>query len=319
MDDGPVVADDAADLVLDGPLLVVGQRPVEREVEAQVVGRDQRAGLAGALADDVPQRPVEQVRAGVVAHRVGAPLGVDHGLDGLADRDAAVERAAMDDQPADRLLGVLDREQLAAAAGLAEDAAVADLAAALGVERGLGRGRSRPRRGRSARRTPCRRGRSPRPGPRRSSSRSRGSVVSPARAWIALYSERRLGRGGRARPSCWLRLRSRCSARAASNPSRSTATPYSAASSTVRSTGKPYVSWRRKATSPGSRGRIGRQVLLAPADDPLRVGQRDERLLELDRAGVEGPGELRLLAGDGRRGSARAARRGAGRPRPSRR
>jgi hypothetical protein len=41
----------------------------------------------------------------------------------------------MDDQPADGLLGVLDAEQLRAAAGLADDAAVADLAAALGVER----------------------------------------------------------------------------------------------------------------------------------------------------------------------------------------
>ena len=67
----------------------------------------------------------------------------------------------------------------------------------------------------------------------------------------------------------------------------------------------------------GQPRRVGRQVLLAPADDPLRAGQRDERLLELDRAGVEGPRELGLLAGDGRRGSARGARPGAGRPRPS--
>ena len=51
-----------------------------------------------ALADHVPQRPVQQVRAGVVAHRVGAPLGVDDGLDRLADAQPAVERAAMDDQ-----------------------------------------------------------------------------------------------------------------------------------------------------------------------------------------------------------------------------
>ena len=47
-----IVADDGADLVLDGALLVVGQRPVERVVEAQVVGRHERAGLAGA-----PRRP----------------------------------------------------------------------------------------------------------------------------------------------------------------------------------------------------------------------------------------------------------------------
>ena len=58
-------------------------------------------------------------------------------VDGLADREAAVERAAMDDQPAGRPLRVGHAEQLAAAARLAQDAVVADLAAALGVERRL--------------------------------------------------------------------------------------------------------------------------------------------------------------------------------------
>ena len=101
-----IVADDAADLVLDGALLVVRQRPIERVVEAQVVGRDQRAGLAGPLAHHVAQRPVEQVGAGVVAHRVGAPLGIDDRLDGLADAQPAVERAAVHDQPTDRRLRV---------------------------------------------------------------------------------------------------------------------------------------------------------------------------------------------------------------------
>ena len=79
---------------------------IEREVEAQVVGRHQRARLAGPLADHVPQRPMEQVRARVVAHRVGAPLGVHDGLDRLADPEPAVERAAMDDQAAERPLRV---------------------------------------------------------------------------------------------------------------------------------------------------------------------------------------------------------------------
>ena len=78
---------------------------------------------------------MEQVRAGVVAHRVGAPVGIDDRLDRLADPQPAVERAAMDDQAAERLLRVGHREQLAAAARLAQDALVADLAAALGVER----------------------------------------------------------------------------------------------------------------------------------------------------------------------------------------
>ena len=87
--DGPVLANDAVDLVLDRVELVDGEPAVEREVEAQVVRRDQRAGLASALADDVAQRPMQQVRAGVVAHGVRAPVRVDDRLDGLPDPDAA--------------------------------------------------------------------------------------------------------------------------------------------------------------------------------------------------------------------------------------
>ena len=82
-----------ADLVLDGADLVRGQAAVEREVEAQVVRRHERAGLAGPLPDHVPQRSMEQVRAGVVAHRVGPPVGVHLGRDRLADVQAAMERA----------------------------------------------------------------------------------------------------------------------------------------------------------------------------------------------------------------------------------
>ena len=51
---------------------------------------------------------MEQVRAGVIAHRVGAPLRVDHRLDGLPDAQPPVELAPVDDQAADRLLRVGD-------------------------------------------------------------------------------------------------------------------------------------------------------------------------------------------------------------------
>ena len=108
---------------------------VEREIEPEVVRRHERAGLPSPFADDVPQRPMEEVRAGVVAHRVRPAIAVDDRVDPLADAQSAVERAAMDDQPADRLLGVLDGEQRRTATRLPELAAVADLAAALGVER----------------------------------------------------------------------------------------------------------------------------------------------------------------------------------------
>ena len=101
--------------------------------------------------------------------------GVDDRLDRRPDPQPPVERAAMDDEATERLLGVGDREQVAAAARLAQDAVVADLAAALGVERGpveddLGLAVDR-----SARRTPSRRGRWRRRGPPRWSSRSRGT------------------------------------------------------------------------------------------------------------------------------------------------
>ena len=63
---------------------------------------------------------MEQVRAGVVAHRVSSPLGVDDGRDRLTDPQPPVERPAMNDQPAERLLGVLDgKEGRSAAVGAA--------------------------------------------------------------------------------------------------------------------------------------------------------------------------------------------------------
>ena len=42
-------------------------------VEAQPVGRDERAGLLHGRAEDVLQRLVQQVRGGVVRGRVEAP------------------------------------------------------------------------------------------------------------------------------------------------------------------------------------------------------------------------------------------------------
>ena len=129
-------------------------------------------------------------------------------------REPAVERAAMDDQAADRPLRVGHREQLAAAARLAEDALVADLAAALGVERRPVEddlGLAVP--GQLVELHPVAHDRDAR-GPRRSSSRSRGTRVSPARAWIAPYSAASSACCDELRPSCPTRLRSRCSASA---------------------------------------------------------------------------------------------------------
>ena len=133
--DGPVLADDAPDLVLDRAQLVGGERAVEREVEAQVVRCHERTRLPGTVPDDIAQRAVQDVRAGVVAHRRRAPDRVHDRLDRLPDPQPAVERAAMDMQAADRLLRVGHGEQLAAPTRFADHALVADLAAALGIER----------------------------------------------------------------------------------------------------------------------------------------------------------------------------------------
>ncbi len=133
--DGSVVADDAPHLRLDRRQLVPLQSPIQGKVEPEVIRGHEGARLAGALADDIAQRPMEQMRPRVVAHRVGAPLGVDDGVDRLADPEPPVKGPAMDDQPAERPLGVVHGEQRRPATGLAELAAVADLAAALGVER----------------------------------------------------------------------------------------------------------------------------------------------------------------------------------------
>ena len=77
--------DAAADEALDvGELLGRGRFGLG-VVEAQVVGRDERAGLADVLAEHVAEGGMEQVGGGVVAGRVGASGAVDVGLDLVAD------------------------------------------------------------------------------------------------------------------------------------------------------------------------------------------------------------------------------------------
>ncbi len=123
-------------------LLVVGQRPVEREVEPEVVRRDERAGLLRTIAGDVAQCAVEEMRAGVIAHRVRASVGIDLGRDRLADLEPPAQRASMHDETsglrARHALRVLDLEH-DAAVGTAEaqHATIANLATTLRVERRL--------------------------------------------------------------------------------------------------------------------------------------------------------------------------------------
>ena len=291
-----VLADDPADLVLDRPLLVVGEGAVEGVVEAEIVGRDERPGLLRRRAGDVAQGAVEEVRGGVVAHRPGAPLGVDDGRDGLTDPQPPVERSAMDDEAAGRALGVLHGEERRAAAGLRELAAVADLAAALGVERrpvqdhlglavagqlvvgdAVADDRDDGRLGR--RRLVAEEGRVAGAPEDRLVERQQLGVAGQLGLAAAAAPLALLGEGGlEARPVDAHAVLGRQLDRQVDREA-------------VR------VVELEGDVAGEDRG-VGRDVLGPPADDPLGVRERDERLLEVDRSRVERPGELGLLAGD---------------------
>src|ERR1035437_6613618 len=93
----PVVTHDAPDLVLNGALLVGGEWPVHVVVEAEVVRGHKRTRLMRLRPDDVAQGAVEQMRAGVIAHRPRPSLGVDAGSHRLPHPQPAVERAAVNE------------------------------------------------------------------------------------------------------------------------------------------------------------------------------------------------------------------------------
>ena len=79
----------AVDDVLDLFEFFVGDLREVGEVEAQAVGIDQRAGLLDVRAQNLAQRGVEQVRAGVVAADGVAALAIDDGVDVVADGEVA--------------------------------------------------------------------------------------------------------------------------------------------------------------------------------------------------------------------------------------
>ena len=117
------------------PDLVGRHRARLAEVEAQPVGRDQRALLRHVLAQMPPQRGMQQVGRGVGAADAVAAGDVDRQLDRVAHGErAAVQRADMDEQVAQPLLRVGHRDHGVADA---DGAGVADLAAGFAVERGL--------------------------------------------------------------------------------------------------------------------------------------------------------------------------------------
>ena len=71
--------------------LFVGHLGEVREVEAQAVGLDRGSGLLDVRAEDLTQRGVEQVRAGVIAPDGVAALAIDDGVDVVADGERLLE------------------------------------------------------------------------------------------------------------------------------------------------------------------------------------------------------------------------------------
>ncbi len=104
------------------------------EVEAQPVGRVERAALRDVVAQRLAQRLVQQVRGRVVGADRGAAGVVDLELGALPAAIIALGDLGEVDEDAGGLPGVGDLR--AARVGL-QRAGVADLAAGLGVERRL--------------------------------------------------------------------------------------------------------------------------------------------------------------------------------------
>ncbi len=122
------------DLALDHRQFGGAHRLEVREVEAQPVRRDQRALLLHVGAQHLAQRGMQQVRGGMVEDGGAAAIAVDLRRQRGADLQAAAAQLAdMAMELAGELLRLLDLEQHAVCAQLAQ---VADLAAGFGVERG---------------------------------------------------------------------------------------------------------------------------------------------------------------------------------------
>ena len=108
-------------------------RLVVRKIEARALRIDQRALLLHVRAEHLAQRRVHQVRGRVVPRSTGARRAVHRGHHAVADaQPAGLELALVAEHLGLDFLRVLDAE---AAVGAGELAAVAHLAAGLGVER----------------------------------------------------------------------------------------------------------------------------------------------------------------------------------------
>ncbi len=128
-----ILEDPAVHLLLDLHQRVTVDRLVVGEVETQPLRANQRARLLHVPADDLPKRRVQQVGRSVMPPGRVAPVAVHGGSHRVAGVHCALnEPSRVRDSLAQRLrVAHLEAEPLAA-----DDALVADLPAALRVERG---------------------------------------------------------------------------------------------------------------------------------------------------------------------------------------
>ena len=97
--------------VLDAGELFRRDRLRMHEVEAQAIGRDQRAALGDVIAEHLPQRLVHQMRRRVMGADRGAACVIDLELQRGAElQRALLHRAEMDEEIAGLLLRIGDAE-----------------------------------------------------------------------------------------------------------------------------------------------------------------------------------------------------------------
>ena len=106
-----------------------------REIETQAVGRDQRPFLRHVIAEDLPQRFVQQMRGRMILPDGASPCMIDIQVERSPGLEAALpDRAEMHEEVAGAFLRVGDGKTHAVRGHHAD---VADLPAGLGIERRL--------------------------------------------------------------------------------------------------------------------------------------------------------------------------------------
>ena len=134
-----VPVDLLVDDALDAIELVARDRLEVHEVEAQAIGRDERAGLLDVRAEHLAQRGVEQVRRRVIAARRVADVRVHFGGDDVARAKLPARPRGHDARagsPCERVSGA-SSSTTASPLGAVDAAGVGHLSARFEVERRL--------------------------------------------------------------------------------------------------------------------------------------------------------------------------------------